>query len=79
MTDRRGGTDRRQVPRGERRRGRPPIAASVSQLPAVTLPTHLHDAAIHEASRRGVPVAQVVREALFFHLKNRQAPYAFVV
>lgn len=51
-------------------RGRPPIAPSVSQLPACVVPTPLHDAIIREASLRDVSVAHVVREALFFHLKN---------
>jgi predicted HicB family RNase H-like nuclease len=53
------------------RRGRPPIAAYVSQLPACTVPTDLHDAVVRQALRRQVSVAQVVREALIFHLKTR--------
>lgn len=52
------------------KRGRPSIAVDVSQLPATTVPTSLHDAAIREALRRDVSVAQVVREAMFFHLRN---------
>lgn len=52
------------------KRGRPPIADSVSQLPATTVPTTLHDAASREALRRDVSLAQIVREALFFHLKR---------
>jgi hypothetical protein len=55
-----------------RRRGRPPLAERVSQLPATTLPLELHDAVTREALRRDVPVAQVVRDALVSHLKNRQ-------
>lgn len=51
------------------RRGRPPISIERSQLPACTVPTSVHDAAIREALQRGVSVAQVVRDALFSHLK----------
>lgn len=54
----------------DRKRGRPSLAASVSQIPATTVPTDLHDAAVREALRRHVPVARVVRDALFFHLKK---------
>jgi len=50
--------------------GRPSIADSVSQLPATTVPTSVHDAAIREALRRDVSVAQVVREAMISHLKT---------
>lgn len=49
--------------------GRPSLAREVSQLPATTVPVRLHDAAIREALRRDVPVAQVVRDALISHLK----------
>jgi hypothetical protein len=71
MSERRGYGDRRSVPRmGDRRRGRPRIAVSVSRLPACTVPTALHDALSRKALRLGVSVAQVMRDALFFDLKN---------
>lgn len=54
----------------EKRRGRPSIAVSVSQLPASTVPTSVHDAVVREALRRDVSVAQVVRDAMISHLKN---------
>lgn len=53
------------------KRGRPPLAASVSQLPACAVPTDLHDAVSREALRRDVSVARVIRDALIYHLKNR--------
>jgi hypothetical protein len=53
-----------------KRVGRPPIASKVSQLPACTVPADVHDAVIRQALRRDVSVAQVVREALVFHLKT---------
>ena len=62
--------DRDSIATGALRRGRPPIAAETSQLPACTVPAALHDAVAREAMRRDVPVARVVREALVFHLKN---------
>ena len=52
--------------------GRPRLAPEVSQLPATTVPVPVHDAVIREAARRDVSVAQVVREAIVFHLKTRQ-------
>lgn len=52
------------------KRGRPRIAADVSQLPACTVPALMHDALAREALYRDVSVAQVIRDALFFHLKN---------
>ncbi len=57
-----------------RTRGRPAIAEHTSQLPATTVPSPMHDAAIREALRRDVSVAQVVRDALFDHLNNRHVP-----
>lgn len=54
------------------KRGRPPIAPHTSQIPATTVPASWHDAVAREAVARDVPVAQVVREAIFCHLKNRQ-------
>jgi hypothetical protein len=53
-----------------RRRGRPSVALVVSQLPATTVPAGWHDAVAREAIRRDVSVAQVVRDAVFSHLKN---------
>lgn len=58
---------------GKVRRGRPPIAADVSQLPATTVPAAVHNALAREALRRDVPMAQVVREAIISHLENRQS------
>jgi hypothetical protein len=55
---------------GAVKRGRPPLAPSVSQLPACTVPTPVHDAVIRESIRRDVSVARVVRDALISHLKN---------
>lgn len=52
------------------RRGRPPMAPVVSQLPATTVPAPVHDAAVHLAAQRGQPVAEVVREAVISHLKS---------
>lgn len=54
------------------KRGRPRIALQVSQMPAVTVPALIHDAYTREALRRDVSVAEVVREALFSHLKTVQ-------
>lgn len=56
------------------RRGRPPLAARCSQIPATRVPTAVHDAAAREAIRRGVPVARVVRDALISHLQIRTRP-----
>jgi len=53
--------------------GRPPLAAEVSQIPATRVPAPIHDALIREASRRAVPVAAVVREAIISHLETRPA------
>lgn len=54
------------------RGGRPAIANKVSQLPACTVPACVHDAVIRQALQRDVSVAQIVREALVFHLKTRR-------
>jgi hypothetical protein len=54
----------------EHKRGRPPLAATVSQLPACAVPAAVHDAVVREAIRRDVSVAHVVRDALISHLKN---------
>lgn len=54
----------------KRPRGRPRIASAVSQIPACIVPAYLHDAIAKEALVRRVSVAQVVRDALFSHLKN---------
>jgi len=56
--------------------GRPPIAPHVSQLPACTVPTSVHDAVSREALRRDVSVASVVRDALVSHLKSIQSAQA---
>lgn len=52
------------------KRGRPRIASQVSQMPAVVVPAVVHDAYAREALRRNVPMAEVVREALFSHLET---------
>lgn len=41
-------------------------------MPATAVPTTVHDAVVREALRRDVPVAQIVRESVITHLKNRQ-------
>jgi hypothetical protein len=56
------------VPRGPG--GRPRIADQTSQIPPTTVSTRVHDAVVSEAFRRDVSVAQVVRDALVFHLKT---------
>lgn len=55
-----------------RPRGRPSLAPAVRQLPACTVPAPVHAALEAEAKRRDVSMAALVREALFFHRKNRQ-------
>lgn len=67
-----------EVGADRRRRGRPNLAPDVSQLPACAVPTPLYDAVAHEALRRDVSIAQVVRDALIYHLKNRAAPQPVV-
>lgn len=56
-----------------KKRGRPRLANNNSQIPAIRVPTALHDAVVIEALERDVSVAQVVREAIFLHLKNRRS------
>jgi predicted HicB family RNase H-like nuclease len=51
------------------KRGRPKVAETISNL-TVRLDANVHDALIREALHRDVPVAEVVREALFSHLVN---------
>jgi hypothetical protein len=55
----------------ERKRGRPRLAPEVSQLPATTVPAHVHDALIREALKRDVSAARVIRDAVNSYLKNR--------
>lgn len=52
--------------------GRPPLAATVSQLPACRVPASLHDAVAREALRRDVSIARVMRDALVSHLQTRR-------
>lgn len=54
----------------DRRRGRPRLAAEVSNLPSTRVPAAVHDALVREASRRRIAVARVIREAVIRHLHN---------
>ncbi len=56
-----------------RQRGRPPMSAVRSQLPATIVPAAVHDALIKEAAVREVSVCQVVREAMISYLEQRPA------
>jgi predicted HicB family RNase H-like nuclease len=49
--------------------GRPPIAAVVADL-HTRVPAQVYDAIAVEAIRRGIPLAQVVREVLVTHVED---------
>lgn len=55
------------------RRGRPRVAETTAQLPTVTVPAALKRRLQEIADEKGVPLATVVRTAVFLHLKNRQS------